>query len=283
MPRPAKKQEDGKSASASEPAEEKPQQPKRVSQTEIYVNKVLQQKEMQQRQSRGSAAPQSLKVTKGDEGKSPEDVLKQFHFWEGWARAYKNIPLGPGHVLELPEHELPDPEVLGYAMPIAPVEYGLRNERKYPPPSDEDMWREMFKLVQYTLKRNVLKRTYTMSIIYNHINRNSRDSPGWQQAFIKARGPQFLLEIWRNPEPPEGKRTMGEQYWVLAVLGRMCGTSEDSRTALIKLGVPDIFLEGTRKEDENVKGCAIAALRGLVHYPDGRAAVSFEQLLTCMA
>merc|ERR1712224_269663 len=98
------------------------------------------------------------------------------------------------------------------------------------------------------------------SIIYNHINRNYRDSPGWQRGFIKAQGPQQLFDIWKDPEPAEGKRVLGDMYWVMAIFGRMMGTSEESRHELLKLGAVNYIIEGTRHTEPNVRDCAICAL-----------------------
>jgi hypothetical protein len=181
--------------------------------------------------------------------------------------------------LHLPHKEVPDPEIVGFSMKLPPVEYALRNERKYPPPSQEDMFREMFKLIQHTMKLQILRRSYVMSIIYNHICRNYRDSFGWQAGFIKAKGPQAFFEYWQAPDPPDGKRTMGDRYWIMAIFGRMVGTCEESRRELIKLGVVYYIIEGTKDDDPKVKECAVYALRGLIQYEEGRNAVSYEKLI----
>lgn len=220
---------------------------------------------------------------------TPQEVLKANYFWEGWAKYHDALPLGPDSVLQLPPKDPPDPENVGFAMPLACIEYALRNERKFPPPSDNDMFREMFKLVNYTLKTRLLRRSYTMSIIYNHINRNYRDSPGWQRGFIKAGGPKLFYEIWKDPEPAQGKKVLGDQYWIVAIFGRMLGTSEESRAYLIpgdeSRGVPgvlDTIIAGTRSEDANVADCAICALKALIQFPEGRAAVPYQKLIECL-
>jgi hypothetical protein len=217
-----------------------------------------------------------------DEKKAPEEILKEYHFWEGWALTHRSIPLGPGQELVLPPKEEIDPEVVGFAVQLPPVEYALRNERKYPPPSEDDQYHEMFKLVQHTLKFKVLRRSYTMSIIYNHICRNKRDSNGWQKGFIKAKGVELFFEIWKDPEPPEGKRTMGDRYWIMAIFGRMLGTSADSRNDLISMGVVDLIFEGTRDADPNVRENSTMSLKGLIQFPEGRAAVSYDKLIDCL-
>lgn len=222
-------------------------------------------------------------ILRGDEGKTAEEVLKDHHFWEGWAQTYKVFPLGPGYELHLPHKEMPDPEDVGFSMKLPPVEYALRNERKYPPPSNDDMFREMFKLVQYTLKMQIMRRSYVMSIIYNHICRNYRDSPGWQRGFIKAKGPQALFEYWQNAEAGDGKKTMGDRYWIMAIFGRMVGTCKESRRELIRLGVVDYIIEGTKDEDPKVKEVAVFALRGLIQHDEGREAVSYEKLISTLA
>merc|ERR1719502_2311400 len=114
------------------------------------------------------------------------------------------------------------------------------------------------------------------------MNRNYRDSPGWQRGFIKAKGVQELLKIWEDPDPPAGKRVLGDRYWVMAIFGRMLGTSEESRTALLKLGVVNYVIEATQDEDPNVRDCAICALKGLIQYREGRDAVPYEKLISCL-
>jgi hypothetical protein len=218
-----------------------------------------------------------------DDKQSPEDVLKEYKLWEGWAATHRVIPLGPNHELRLRPKEELDPEVVGFAMPLPAVEYALRNERKYPPPSESDCQAEMFKLIQHTLKMKILRRSYTMSIIYNHICRNKRDSNNWQKGFIHAKGVEMFMEIWKDPEPPEGTRTMGDRYWIVAIIGRMLGTSQDSRKTLIDMGVVDLIIEGTRDEDKNVRDNSVMALKGLIQYPEGRVAVSYDKLIDCLS
>lgn len=227
-------------------------------------------------------ATEETAIAKVEKKSTPQEVLKANFLWEGWAKYHDAIPLGPNSVLQLPPKDDSDPDVVGFAMPLACIEYALRNERKFPPPQDEDMFREMFKLVNYTLKQRLLRRSYTMSIIYNHINRNYRDSAGWQRGFIKARGPQLFFEIWEDPDPAQGKKVLGDRYWILAIFGRMIGTCEESRHKLIKLGVVDIITQGTQQEDKNCHDCAICALKALIQSPEGRQAVPYQKLIECM-
>lgn len=216
--------------------------------------------------------------------KTAQQVLKENGFWVGWAETHSSIPLGPGKSLKLPPKENLDPEVVGFAMPLACVEYGLRNERKYPPPTEEDQYREMFKLFHHTIKANIFKRSYTLCNIYNHINRNARDSPGWQRGLRKARGVQCLKEYWKNPEQPKSDgRSMGDKYWVLAIFGRMMGTSAESRTDLIDKGVVEIILQGTSDPDESVRDCAVDALKGVIQFSEGRMMISYGRLIECLA
>jgi hypothetical protein len=221
-------------------------------------------------------------IVPAEQRKTPEEVLKENRMWEGWAKKYNSIPLGPGKELQLPPREVPDPEVVGFAVPLPCVEYALRNERKFPPPSEEDQYREMFKLIHQSLKQRLFKRSYTMSIIYNHINRNHRDSAGWQRGFIKANGPQELVKIWMDPDPVEGKRVLGDRYWVMAIFGRMVGTSEESRRELLRLGTQDYIIEGTKDDDNNVRDAALCALKALIQFPEGRTAISYEKLIECL-
>jgi len=217
-----------------------------------------------------------------DFGKRPEDVLRENRMWEGWAKMHSSIQLGHDKVLQLPAPKAADPDVVGFAMPLPFLEYALRNERKFPPPKEEDQYREMFKLLHHTLKKGLFRRSYTLSIIYNHINRNWRDSAGWQRAFIKAGGPEELIEFWSNPEPGVGKRVLGDRYWVLAIFGRMIGTSDESREYLLNHRIDDIIVEGTKDEDPNVQQCALCALKALVQHPEGRSAISYEKLIDCL-
>mmetsp|Transcript_92041 Transcript_92041/g.168848 ORF Transcript_92041/g.168848 Transcript_92041/m.168848 type:complete len:265 (+) Transcript_92041:96-890(+) len=218
------------------------------------------------------------------EKKTAAQVLKEHGFWVGWANTHSVIPLGPGKTLKLPPKESPDPEIVGFAMPMAPVEYALRNERRYPPPSEEDMYREMFKHFHHTIRQGLFKRSYTLSVIYHHINRNGRDSPGWQRGLIKAKGVQCLVEYWKNPESEKSDgRSLGDKYWVLAIFGRMMGTNAESRAHLIEKGVTEIILEGTRNKDDVVRDCAVCALKGLIQFPEGRQMVTYDKLIECLA
>jgi hypothetical protein len=248
------------------------------------IKEQMERLRLQDLSTPSSSAPQSAAGAQFtlEQRKSPEEVLKENRLWEGWAKYHTLIPLGPGKELQLPARETPDPDVVGFAVPLSCVEYALRNERKYPPPSEEDQYREMFKLIHQTLKLRLFKRSYTMSIIYNHINRNKRDSPGWQKGFIKAKGPQELIKIWKDPEPAEGKRVLGDRYWVMAIFGRMLGTSEDSRRELLRLGIVDKIVEGTSDEDPNVQDCALCGLKALIQFPEGRTVVSYDLLISCL-
>uniref|UniRef100_A0A7S2J1I8 Uncharacterized protein n=1 Tax=Alexandrium andersonii TaxID=327968 RepID=A0A7S2J1I8_9DINO len=218
---------------------------------------------------------------------SVEEVLKEQRLWEGWSLYYKSIPLGPGQELQLPAKEESDPEVVGFAFPLPPVEYARRNPRKYPPPSDEEMNVSMFKLIHYTLKMKYFRQRYVLSVIYNHINCNTRDSPGWQRAFIKAGGIAKLWEIWGMASGPgeddnDHAGELPEKYWVLAIFGRMMGTSAESRTRLIAENVVGIVLEGTKDPDDDVRECAICALKGLITHPEGRKVITYSMLIECL-
>jgi len=219
------------------------------------------------------------------------DVLKRHKMWEGWTNYYTSIPLGPGKELRLPQEEVHDPELYGFATPLAAVEFARRNERRYPPPSDEDMFREMYMLVQIGLKGDKFRRSAIMFEIWGHINRNRRDSPGYQRNFIKAGGVTRLLELWREPqqtsaEPEEfDEKTDNVHYWVVAILGRMAGTNTDSRVHLISEvtpGLVDIILEAIRSPEEEVRDCSLQALKGIVMYPEGRQAVPYQTLIEAL-
>lgn len=207
-----------------------------------------------------------------------EAELEKYHLWPGWVPHYNGgrLPLGPDKFLEIPYEEEPDTEVVGFAYPLPPVEYALRNERKYPPPSEEDMFREMYKLVHKSLPGKLLKPSYIMCIIYNHINRNRRDSPGWQRGFIKAEGLEKIEPFATSSDPKE-------RYWVMAILGRMMGTSAESRAHLLKVGAVPTILAGTKDEDEEVHECAVCALKGLIQYPEGRMVVTYDKLIECLS
>jgi len=231
---------------------------------------------------------QLVEISDAEAPKSVQEVLVEHKLWEGWSKYYRTIPLGPGQKLQLPREEEPDPDVVGFAYPLAPVPFALRNERRFPPPTDERMYREMFKLVHWAMKRKQCSRSSVLSAIYGHINRNRRDSLGWQRGFIRAGGIAFLFESWREPEDvlvaPAGvlNRHLGIRYWVMAVLGRMLGTSRESRARLIEGGAIGLIIEGTRAEDEMVVDCALYALKGLVQHAEGRQLISHNTLLECL-
>lgn len=216
------------------------------------------------------------------QNKSPEDVLRDHRLWEGWGQYYDTIPLAPGRELQLPSKEENDPEVVGFAFPLPPVEYAHRNERKFPPPGDEEMYMEMFKLLNHSLKMKLFKRSYVLAVVYGHINRNKRDSEGWQRAFIKAGGISRLFDIWRNPEKEDDAKTLTDKYWVMAIIGRMMGTSTESRTRLINDNAVQFVLEGTKDSDDDIRECSMCALKGLITHPEGRKVITYSMLIECL-
>mmetsp|Transcript_51833 Transcript_51833/g.123325 ORF Transcript_51833/g.123325 Transcript_51833/m.123325 type:complete len:244 (+) Transcript_51833:82-813(+) len=215
-----------------------------------------------------------------EEAKTAEQILKEHSLWSGWSRFYAGgkVPLGPklGDFLTLPAEEEMDPDVVGLAYPLAPVEYGMRNERRHPPPSQEEQDKNMLRLLYHSLERKTHKPSYVLSIIYSHINRNERDSAGWQRAFMKAHG-YVKLDKYANSEDPK------ERYWALAILGRMLGTSQMSREELLPLGMADLITDGCKDSDEDVRSCAISALKGLIQYPEGRKLITYDILIDCLA
>lgn len=225
-------------------------------------------------------------------GKSREQVLREINLWEGWGELYSSIPLGPDNDLELPEKEdEPNPDVVGFAYPLAPVEFAFRNERRYPPMSEEDQYREMFKLMHHTIESEMFKRSYTLSIVYHHINSNRRESPGWQRSFIKVGGVQKLFEYFEDPEyinqdeeylTDGTAEALGDRYWVMAILGRMMGTDSESRKYLTEVGAVDYVLLGTRDNDDQVRDCASSALKGLIQHADGMQVVTRDKLIKCL-
>mmetsp|Transcript_47935 Transcript_47935/g.126935 ORF Transcript_47935/g.126935 Transcript_47935/m.126935 type:complete len:222 (-) Transcript_47935:133-798(-) len=210
--------------------------------------------------------------------RTAEQTLSDYNLWPGWASQYNGtqMPIGPGKFLDIPREEEPDTEVVGFAYPLAHVEYALRNERKHPPPTEEDMFQEMHKLINNSLDAKLLKPSYVMCVIYNHINRNRRDSEGWQHGLIRSGGVEKLV---RHATGGDAR----ERYWVMAIFGRMLGTSEVSRRYLLDGGVVEHILTGTRDQDEEVRECAICALKGLIQYPEGRAVVSYDKLIECLS
>mmetsp|Transcript_133390 Transcript_133390/g.414805 ORF Transcript_133390/g.414805 Transcript_133390/m.414805 type:complete len:189 (-) Transcript_133390:11-577(-) len=168
--------------------------------------------------------------------------LKAHNLWEGWGRYYDSIPLGPGQEMRLAPQEDPNPEEVGFAYPLPPVEYAYRNERKHPPPTEEAMRTEMFKLVHHSLKVKTLPRSHVLAVVYNHVSVNKRDGPGWQRAFIQAGGISSLFEAWREPTRTPDEDTLSDKYWVMAILGCMMGTCQESRVTLIGKGAVELVL-----------------------------------------
>mmetsp|Transcript_36684 Transcript_36684/g.114236 ORF Transcript_36684/g.114236 Transcript_36684/m.114236 type:complete len:234 (-) Transcript_36684:88-789(-) len=211
-------------------------------------------------------------------------VLAEHGLWEGWSMTHDSIPLSSEEELALPKKQEQDLEVVGFAFPLPPVEYALRNERRYPPPSQEVMDKEMSRLLHHTLEQKLFNRCYVLSIIYSRINQNRRDSPGWQRAFVKAGGIAKLMEFWRDPEPgqEEGQPSM-DRYWVMATLGRMMGTCTESRQRLLEDGIVDLVLEGAKDPDDMVQDCSVCALKGLIQHPEGRVVVTPNVLISCLS
>mmetsp|Transcript_68894 Transcript_68894/g.128617 ORF Transcript_68894/g.128617 Transcript_68894/m.128617 type:complete len:240 (-) Transcript_68894:61-780(-) len=208
--------------------------------------------------------------------KSAEEVLQEVKLWPGWCKFYSGrIPLGKGQYLELPDEAEPDAEMVGLAYPLAPVEYGMRNERRHPPPTQQVQDRVMFRLVQQSLEMKTVKPSYVLSVIYSHINRNARDSLGWQRAFMKAHGYVKLDQMFHSEDPRD-------RYWVVALLGRMMGTSAESRKDLLELNMAEIIIAGCSDEDEDVRECARAAVKGLIQYPEGRKLITYDVLIECL-
>merc|ERR1712039_68725 len=197
--------------------------------------------------------------------------------WEGWSQEYNTLQLGPQEVKMAVEEEK-DPGSVGFAFPLSPVEFAFRNERKYPPPTDDEMYSEMARLIHQSLaiKEPMFKSSYVLSIIYSHINRNKRDSPGWQRGLIKAGGVQKLVRFASS----EDER---ERYWAIAILGRMVGTCEESRKRIIEVGAHESILAGTKDGDEEVRDCGVSGLKGLIQYPEGRTVVSYDMLIECLS
>lgn len=217
--------------------------------------------------------------------KSAAEVLAEHGLWEGWSRYCQSIPLGPGEELKLPPQEEFDPDVLGFAMPLPPVEFAHRNERKHPPPTEEIMIQEMTELLKYSDDAKVYARSDVLGAIYDHINCNKRDSAGWQKAFIQVGGIDKLFQWWQAspdeiPEVPDDG--FCDRYWVMAIIGRMAGTCAESRKELIERGAIQMILEGTKDKDDEVWECAICALKGLIQHEDGRKKVTYSMLIECL-
>ncbi|CAJ1396040.1 unnamed protein product [Effrenium voratum] len=213
-----------------------------------------------------------------------EEVLNHLKMWEGWGRYHSSIVLGPDQEIPLPAREEPDPNAVGFAYPLPPVEFRLRNSRKYPPPTDEEAFREMFKLLHYVCGEVLFKKNYVLSVIYNWINSNRRDSPVWQRGFIQAGGAQKLIEFWHEEgADQETDDDYSIHYWVLAIVGRMMGTCQESRVHLIKEGLNKLVLEGTGSKNNEIRECAVCALKGLIQHPEGREVVTYKTLIECLA
>eukprot|EP00930_Biecheleria_cincta_P007772 TRINITY_DN109048_c0_g1_i1.p1 TRINITY_DN109048_c0_g1~~TRINITY_DN109048_c0_g1_i1.p1 ORF type:complete len:238 (+),score=51.58 TRINITY_DN109048_c0_g1_i1:77-790(+) len=213
-----------------------------------------------------------------------EEALGHLKLWEGWGRYHGSIALGPGEEIILPEPEDPDPDTVGFAYPLPPLEFGLRNRKKYPPPSDEEAFREMFKLLHYVCKEQLFRRSYVLSVVYNLINGNRRDSPVWQAALIKAGGSKKLLDFWNEAEAEsEEDEGYSDRYWVIAITGRMMGTCRESRVRFIRDGLVQLILEATKDDDDEIRDCAVCGLKGLIHHPEGREVVSYKTLIDALS
>ncbi|CAK9015118.1 unnamed protein product [Durusdinium trenchii] len=214
---------------------------------------------------------------------TPEEVLQQLKMWEGWGRYHSSIALGPDQEILLPVREEPDPDTVGFAYPLPPLEFNLRNSRKYPPPTEEAAFREMFKLLHYVCREKLFTRNYVLSVIYDWVNSNRRDSPIWQRGFLTAGGAQKLIEFWHEEgADQELDDEYSVRYWVLALIGRMMGTLQESRTHLIKEGLVSLILEGTKSDQSEIRECAVCALKGLIQHPEGREVVTYKTLIECL-
>lgn len=230
------------------------------------------------------------------EERSREQILREHGLWEGWASLYDAVPLSPDKVLDLGTRQsMPDPEVIGFAFPLPPVDFSRRNERKFPPLSEEEAFREMFNIVRGSLHDRQYDRCSVLAVLYDMINSNRRDSPRWQRAFLEVGGLECLLELWRCPEHdlpsevaflPGGvsntQAVRSVHYWIVALLGRMMGTCEASRRRLIEEGAVDVILEAARSSEDDVRECAVCSLKGLIQYPEGREQVTYQTLIDCL-
>lgn len=213
-----------------------------------------------------------------------EEVLQALKMWEGWGRYHSAIALGPDQEIVLPVQEEPDPDTVGFAYPLPPLEFSLRNSRKFPPPTEEAALREMFKLLHYVCKERLCTKNYVLSVIYNWINSNRRDSPIWQRGFLTAGGADKLKEFWdEEGSDQELDDEYSVKYWVLAIIGRMMGTSQESRAHLVKEGLVSLILEGTKSDQTEIRECAVCALKGLIQHPEGREVVTYKTLIECLA
>mmetsp|Transcript_9944 Transcript_9944/g.22606 ORF Transcript_9944/g.22606 Transcript_9944/m.22606 type:complete len:250 (-) Transcript_9944:30-779(-) len=209
--------------------------------------------------------------------KSAEEILQELKLWPGWSTFCTGgrLPLGKGKFIDLPTEAEPDAEMVGLAYPLAPVEYGMRNERRFPPPTQEVQDKVMFRLVQQSMEATTLKPSYVMSVIYSHINRNARDSPGWQRAFMKAHG---YIKVYDRSESEDPR----DRYWAVAILGRMMGTDAESRRELLALKMGEKIIAGCSDEDEDVRECSRAAVKGLIQHPEGRQLITYDRLIECL-
>eukprot|EP00428_Durinskia_dybowskii_P034556 CAMPEP_0170272872 /NCGR_PEP_ID=MMETSP0116_2-20130129/36396_1 /TAXON_ID=400756 /ORGANISM="Durinskia baltica, Strain CSIRO CS-38" /LENGTH=266 /DNA_ID=CAMNT_0010524095 /DNA_START=1 /DNA_END=801 /DNA_ORIENTATION=+ len=220
--------------------------------------------------------------------------------WEGWGYYLDSVPLGDGQDIELEKIKRPDPDIVGFAYPLPPVPFEVRNPRRFPPPSEDEMFAGMCKLVRLGLVSRAYSFVEVLDAIYQYVGSNSRDAPAWQRAFIKVGGIQRLKLLWRDTEsklpqgtPPDTVRIsreprkaavpdsqdMGVRYYVVAIIGRMLGTIQESRVRLIKDGMLDIVLEAAQDHDENVRECGLYALKGVVQHPEGRQEISYDKLI----
>lgn len=235
-----------------------------------------------------------------------EDALNKYKMWEGW-REYFNLSsvvLGPdGKRVDWPAKQQNDVEVRGFAYPLPPVDLYRRNERRFPPPTHERNFREAYSLLVTLQSAKGPRRSMVWQCVYDRVNSNSRDSPRWQVAFLEAGGSDQLIKACTGVPAeaddnlaPHKKLTLtrdleGEQqadvvqterYLVIAIMGRMIGTSQESRVRLIKDGAVDCILEGTADLDPEVQACAIAGLKALVFFPEGRQVVDYTTLMSCL-
>jgi len=238
-----------------------------------------------------SSSSASLRSHRAAGERSREELLKDHRLWDGWGMYYDAIPLGPSKSLDMPKRAQEDPDVVGFAYPLPPVAFKLRNERKHPPPKEHDMLREVFTCIA-AIDSALYRRSSVLGAIYNMVDSNKRDSPGWQKCLLQAGLREKLFRIWRHePSNKEAKEEadesedegqLSERYWVMAVLGRMMGTCRDSRVQLIEEGAVEYILEGARDADSQVQECAICALKGLIQHPEGRQVVTYTTLMECL-
>eukprot|EP00913_Durusdinium_trenchii_P018942 g17800.t1 len=150
-------------------------------------------------------------------------------------------------------------------------------------------------------REKLFTRNYVLSVIYDWVNSNRRDSPIWQRGFLTAGGAQKLIEFWHEEGADQAlapstsvdvisMRIVVQElddeysvrYWVLALIGRMMGTLQESRTHLIKEGLVSLILEGTKSDQSEIRECAVCALKGLIQHPEGREVVTYKTLIECL-